>query len=170
MSGPLTNIDIEDVLASIRRLIVDGAEPPQAEEAPGRLVLTPAQRVTSEAASPRQPGAPLADPVRTEPSLVDRLREIEREVEAPPPPPPLLLLTPVEPVATPSADACPEPEPVPVAGPASAPDPGDDALRALIRDVLRQELEGDLGERITRNLRKLVRREVFRVLAAQPDR
>jgi cell pole-organizing protein PopZ len=38
------------------------------------------------------------------------------------------------------------------------------ALRAIVADVLRQELQGELGERITRNVRKLVRREIFRVL------
>ncbi|MCC5973218.1 MAG: hypothetical protein JJT81_04115 [Rubellimicrobium sp.] len=41
----------------------------------------------------------------------------------------------------------------------------DDAqLRALVLDVVRQELRGPLGERITQNVRKLVRREIFRVL------
>lgn len=41
------------------------------------------------------------------------------------------------------------------------------ALREIISDVLREELQGPLGERITRNLRKLVRREVQRVLSEQ---
>lgn len=41
----------------------------------------------------------------------------------------------------------------------------DDALlRALIRDVLREELQGVMGERVTRNLRKLVRAEIARAL------
>lgn len=39
------------------------------------------------------------------------------------------------------------------------------ALRAMIAQVIRTELRGDLGERITHNVRKLVRREVLRVLA-----
>lgn len=43
----------------------------------------------------------------------------------------------------------------------------EDTLRALIVDVIRQELQGVMGERITRNVRKLVRREINRVLAAQ---
>ncbi|MCC7319823.1 MAG: hypothetical protein IT542_02470 [Rubellimicrobium sp.] len=42
-----------------------------------------------------------------------------------------------------------------------------DRLRSLIADVLREELAGDLGERITRNVRKLVRREIHRVLDGQ---
>ncbi|WP_299724553.1 hypothetical protein [uncultured Tateyamaria sp.] len=43
----------------------------------------------------------------------------------------------------------------------------EDALRELISDIVREELQGALGERITRNVRKLVRREIHRALAAQ---
>ncbi|NBT30689.1 MAG: hypothetical protein EBT13_01960 [Rhodobacteraceae bacterium] len=40
-------------------------------------------------------------------------------------------------------------------------------LREIVADIVRQELQGVLGERITRNVRKLVRREIYRVLAAR---
>jgi len=40
------------------------------------------------------------------------------------------------------------------------------ALRDLVSEIVRQELQGALGERITRNVRKLVRREIHRALAA----
>lgn len=43
----------------------------------------------------------------------------------------------------------------------------EDALRDLVRDILREELQGTLGERITRNVRKLVRAEINRALAAR---
>ena len=43
----------------------------------------------------------------------------------------------------------------------------DEALRAMISEVVREELTGPLGERITRNVRKLVRREIYRVLSSQ---
>jgi hypothetical protein len=43
----------------------------------------------------------------------------------------------------------------------------EDALRALVSDVVRQELTGPLGERITRNVRKLVRREIYRILSSK---
>ncbi|WP_456386286.1 hypothetical protein [Profundibacter sp.] len=43
----------------------------------------------------------------------------------------------------------------------------EETLRDLVSDIVRQELQGALGERITRNVRKLVRREINRVLAAQ---
>ena len=43
----------------------------------------------------------------------------------------------------------------------------DEALRAMVSDVVQEELSGPLGERITRNVRKLVRREIYRILASQ---
>jgi len=43
----------------------------------------------------------------------------------------------------------------------------EDALRALVSEVVREELTGPLGERITRNVRKLVRREIHRILSSQ---
>ena len=43
----------------------------------------------------------------------------------------------------------------------------EEALREMVSEIVRQELQGALGERITRNVRKLVRREINRVLAAQ---
>lgn len=43
----------------------------------------------------------------------------------------------------------------------------EDSLRELVSDIVRQELQGALGERITRNVRKLVRREIHRALTAQ---
>ena len=42
-----------------------------------------------------------------------------------------------------------------------------EALRELIVQVLREELSADTGERITRNVRKLIRREVKQILAAR---
>jgi len=43
----------------------------------------------------------------------------------------------------------------------------EDTLREMVADIVRQELQGALGERITRNVRKLVRREIHRALMAQ---
>jgi len=40
-------------------------------------------------------------------------------------------------------------------------------LRDLVRDILREELAGSMGERITRNIRKMVRAEIARGLATQ---
>ncbi|MGR3519963.1 MAG: hypothetical protein ACU0B5_07130 [Roseovarius sp.] len=43
----------------------------------------------------------------------------------------------------------------------------EEALRDLVAEIVRQELMGTLGERITRNVRKLVRREIHRALSSQ---
>jgi hypothetical protein len=43
----------------------------------------------------------------------------------------------------------------------------EDALHEIVRLLIRQELQGALGERITRNVRKLVRAEINRALAAR---
>ena len=43
----------------------------------------------------------------------------------------------------------------------------EDALRDMVSEIVRAELQGALGERITRNVRKLVRREIHRALSAQ---
>ncbi|MGR3570380.1 hypothetical protein [Brevirhabdus sp.] len=43
----------------------------------------------------------------------------------------------------------------------------EDGLRELVATLVREELQGVLGERITRNVRKLVRREIHRVLASR---
>lgn len=40
-------------------------------------------------------------------------------------------------------------------------------LRDLVRSIIREELQGALGERITRNVRKLVRAEINRALTAR---
>lgn len=41
------------------------------------------------------------------------------------------------------------------------------ALREIVAEIVREELQGPLGARITRNVRKLVRREIHRALAAK---
>lgn len=64
------------------------------------------------------------------------------------------------------ANACPAPE----YGPdcqlsANLPEP--ERLRELVAEIVREELNGVLGDRITQNVRKLVRREIHRVLTIQ---
>ena len=67
-------------------------------------------------------------------------------------------------------DLAPNPEaPGPQVGPSDSWFGGDAvidevALRDMIGEIVREELQGALGERITRNVRKLVRREIHRVL------
>ncbi len=49
----------------------------------------------------------------------------------------------------------------------AAPLPQEEELRKLVASLMREELQGELGERITRNVRKLVRREIKRALDAR---
>ena len=41
----------------------------------------------------------------------------------------------------------------------------EESLRELVSDIVRQELQGAMGERITRNVRRMVRREIQQALA-----
>lgn len=43
----------------------------------------------------------------------------------------------------------------------------EEMLRDLVGEIVRQELQGPLGERITRNVRKLVRREINRAMTSR---
>ncbi len=78
-------------------------------------------------------------------------------------------------VTPPKVEAAhPTQEPLRAAG---TPEPGifdgtdpeldEEALRDIVRDIIREELAGTLGERITRNVRKLVRVEINRALTAR---
>ncbi len=48
-----------------------------------------------------------------------------------------------------------------------APNLDEAALRAMINAIVREELQGELGERINRNLRKLIRREIAEFIEEQ---
>jgi len=43
----------------------------------------------------------------------------------------------------------------------------EETLRDMVSEMVREELQGELGDRITRNVRKLVRREIQRALASR---
>jgi len=47
---------------------------------------------------------------------------------------------------------------------ATAPIFDEEALRGMINEIVREELQGELGDRISRNLRKLIRREMAQML------
>lgn len=46
----------------------------------------------------------------------------------------------------------------------AAPILDEEALRQVINDIVREELQGELGERISRNMRRLIRREIAQML------
>jgi hypothetical protein len=52
-------------------------------------------------------------------------------------------------------------------GAAPAPILDEASLRKMINDIVREELQGELGDRINRNLRKLIRREIAEFLEEQ---
>ena len=43
----------------------------------------------------------------------------------------------------------------------------EEVLREMVIDIVREELAGEMGERITRSVRKLIRREIAQALAAR---
>jgi hypothetical protein len=47
----------------------------------------------------------------------------------------------------------------------AAPILDEEALRGVINAIVREELQGELGDRISRNLRKLIRRELADMMA-----
>lgn len=57
-----------------------------------------------------------------------------------------------------------EPHAVTSYAPSAMPMLDEDALREIVRQIIREELSGALGERITRNVRKLVRVEINRAM------
>lgn len=238
MSDPVTNVEIEDVLASIRRLVVEGAQPAppvDTASAPDRLVLTAALRVVEPraaltgiaqqpvpaaevipAAAPEPEGfgqeagwgeaadraerleaAMAARPEDWEPDGSERVPVMDWSRTSPEDAPvfrsrqgsPLRL----DPTAEPAPVAeGPEFRHTPAGGLGADPDGLDafdagaaedadlralmarvtldeEVLRRIVTQVLQQELQGALGERITRNVRKLVRREINRALTEEQD-
>jgi hypothetical protein len=211
MSEAMTNPEIEDVLASIRRLVAQDRRP-----RPERLLLTEEFRVRQAniPAPPQFPQAPAGAP-ESAPSAAPALGEVSAEMvraarlepEAPPPPaaPPPAdrsalaavldeLEARIPPAAAPEApterraaapasEQAPEFAARPGSGADAPPDPsagptatsgeivGDDVafideddLRQLVARIVREELRGQLGERITAQVRKLVRAEIARAL------
>lgn len=231
MSDPVTNIEIEDVLSSIRRLVAESERPVDraSTRAPlpsgDRLVLTPALRVADTPTLPAPPRPVVAEvPVAAraaglETALSRHAQEWEpdgSEAEPASALAPMHVAVSATPEAETSAEAvldwsAPAPDdspvqraaPPPLTPPSAWPDMDgedddtaldddlaltravnrpigadtarllatggidEDMLRALVFDIVRQELQGTLGERITRNVRKLVRREIYRAISSQ---
>ena len=192
MSESVTNVEVEDVLSSIRRLVSDDKRPSVAvisERSNDPLVLTPALRVagSDEIADNETDNAPAIQAwsdFGASPENKDALTDSEMTddqwepddtgdsdysgTEAP-----AMIWDDADPMETVDDDA------VPVADTVADFEPQDgfsqsvddildeEALRDIVSDIVREELQGALGERITRNVRKLVRREIHRALAAQ---
>lgn len=168
MPDPMSAVEIEDVLSSIRRLVSEELRPlnrSTPRERPGsRLVLTPAHRVPSRVPEMAAAPAPQADPVEAFLAALPATAETEPDEEGDVTRVGGLLL---QSRMTPASLAEPAmAEEDAAEAPAAEEAPFDEAaLRDLIRDLIREELQGSLGERITRNVRKLVRAEIARAMS-----
>ncbi|MHA3914496.1 hypothetical protein [Halovulum sp. GXIMD14793] len=164
--------DVNDVLSSIRELVSQEAksqaeqaagkkpeavEPVQAEDTPESppLVLGQAERVEKAAedgkedSSDAKPGTEEAeDAPRPEPLKMDMASLVAPVAAA------VAAVKPAEPASNGSGDA---------------PFYDEAALRVLISEVVREELQGELGERLNRTIRKIARREVLRAIDEDDD-
>lgn len=171
--------DIEDVLASIRRLVAnEGPAERRAMKGPA-LLLGEAQRV--------------AEPGETSETIHDRARDDDDAAEASETSDiwtraPEAFDLPHDPAEDADSETSEERlfaevTPRPATGspgertPEKGTDPSaplilssdtrdDDALRALIARMLREELAGELGEQIASHVRQIVRREIRHMLAS----
>jgi hypothetical protein len=196
MSDPVANVEVEDVLSSIRRLVSEDSSSSMKTTTPvtlsaDRLVLTPALRVEDHqdedvaaveptiqawsefGAGPEDQDAMLVyrsendtDPTSDvyEPEYAEVVQDhYERPQEETHEVPEAPAAEPFVPEAVVNHA---EPQQAAFSQPADKL-LDENALRDIMRETVREELQGALGERITRNVRKLVRREIYRALAAQ---
>lgn len=122
--------DVNDVLASIRKLVSEEAQA-RSQDA---LKLSPSQKVDETLM------------LTPEHKIVKDSNNDRLVLDAP--------------VATPPKPATEE---------QTAPFQDEVALRALVSEIIREELQGELGNRITRNVRKLVRQEIETAMKARKD-
>lgn len=192
MSGPLSSSEIEDVVSSVRRLVSTDQRPrPVSRDLrQDKLLLTPALRVVAE--NPLI--EPLILTEQAPDSAPEALWEDQIWSQPEPPLAELALGAEEAEVITPWPEAANDPAPWTEAEWDESPQPdaerqddldvaemltaavvedeafrhlSEDELQDLVRTMVREELQGSLGERITRNVRKLVRAEINRALAAQ---
>lgn len=115
---------------------------------------------------PEIPAADLSDPGETDNAVTAEVADHVADgptVEQPTDEAPQDVATPPQDVATPPRDS--HLQVVPTPDPSAEMVISEDELRDLVARMIREELQGVMGERITRNVRKLVRREIQRALA-----
>ncbi|MEM6277006.1 MAG: hypothetical protein AAF714_08640 [Pseudomonadota bacterium] len=145
------------------------SEPSPARSAAERLHLVSSQGDSDRAAS--GPYDEFYDEAPVSPSISPQLEETlaERAENFDAPEPPFDRMKDDPFTATAPAEDGLEAFPVDVFEPEPEPEVAldEEQLRDMVAEIVREELQGELGERITRNVRKLVRREVNRALAGQ---
>ena len=154
MSDPASKSESDAVLASIRRILVNSQDDrivPRDDTPPGPLILTEALRVDAGTTPPPGVKGGATDDPGT---ALDWQDEAE----------------PGAPAAPTEAGGDAPRQDLPAGTAASALEDSvvdEDFLRDIVSEIVREELQGDLGERMTRNVRKLVRREIHRALASR---
>jgi hypothetical protein len=180
--------DIEDVVSSIRRLVAEEAR--ARAEAPARSELEAAMGVAGPHGSAGN-GESRSAGASAQPSSERLVLGADRRVDASPgrvdggsdhpassakfggtasseprpAEPPLRLVSPV--VLPLGGPRNPDEPSLPVPAPQRGLDIPEEELRGMIAEIVREELSGPLGERITRNVRKLVRREIRSMLMGE---
>ena len=143
--------EANEILSSIRQLVTQenggeaGPKPSLAQisRASGRPgIEIPSEPPVSAPAQRREP------PISRPPSAVNRPS---------PPQEPVLQSVPTQPRRAAQAQAALQEEEI-------LPLVDEEELRALVAEIVREELRGDLGARITRNIRSLVRKEIRRII------
>jgi hypothetical protein len=165
-SAPAPAFSLEQTIAELEAAIASFGGPFEPDEGDATAPDTDAQAqpaFVSVRDAPVAPAPTAAEPNTTAPDAEATAQPALASVrEAPVNPAPIAA------EATTTAPA-PEAEDQPVLGE----DDGEDMvfdeamLRELVTDILREELQGALGQRITRNVRKLVRSEIARALATR---
>lgn len=164
--------EINEVLSSIRRLVSDGGvlEEPSVAPESDKLVLTPDHRVVEQAAELILTN-PVLVPNQTweETSIDDRVLRLENAVAVAarnwPSAPEEVIEEPSEDVSEAPLELTSPLVPVEVKPnglPAELVDSPE--LRDMIAEILRDELKGEVGDKLSQSLRKVVRREIARAL------
>jgi cell pole-organizing protein PopZ len=142
MSKAMSEREIEDVLDSVRRLV---AQEERRSRVPP-LVLTPQMRIRDEEDAPVDTAARAPDATEPTPSAAPAGGPAD----------------PAEPAAAPTENL-----PQTGAGPSLPMTMDDAAMQEMVAQIVRDELQGKLGERITLAVRKLVRNEIARAMDEQ---
>ncbi len=163
MSDVVSEMENQDVMSSVRRKIsTDKANGKNASSGVDKLVLTASLRVAEPNASPANAEQPDPADASGSAGVAHDQPDLEADAEA--------GAQMNSPEAEPEILGADKDDRDILTAESAGFAPGvmvdEDTLRDMISDIVRQELQGDLGERITRNVRKLVRREIHRTMVS----
>jgi len=163
-------------MAALQNLFRSGQKTEAAENVPevepvSRVAETPEPAAPEIAQSPK-PEPPVAEPPKNR--IVSDLSDASAQPGAPKPAEPagqtgepMVPIAMIEQAVRASLQRYAEPVAPTASEPAGELVFDEEVLREMVAKIVKQELQGSLGERITRNVRKLVRREIYRALEAR---